>query len=83
MEMVYKGNQIGRYQPIFNIKGEWIDEFRVSINERKSVIRILYLSINKKWLSSKKKILRKVFVRKIENPTFSDKTRKSRIFYKF
>ena len=25
--MVYKGKKIGRYKPVFNMKGEWIDDY--------------------------------------------------------
>lgn len=27
IEMVYKGKKIGRYKPVFNMKGEWIDDY--------------------------------------------------------
>lgn len=29
MEMVYKGKQIGHYQPVFDMKGEWEDDYFV------------------------------------------------------
>jgi hypothetical protein len=42
IEMVYKGKQIGHYQPVFDRKGEWVDDYFVidTVKTKGSVWRL-------------------------------------------